>query len=69
MLSDKNLVEMSPRLNRSEPTIRTKRELPSIGRRLRTKDDLRLQRNLPLSFMVVRRKPTQTFIFSYFYIL
>ena len=51
------------RLNRSEPLFRTIRELPGIGRRPRTRDDLRLRRNLPLSFMVVRQNPTQTFIF------
>ena len=32
MLHDKNLVEMSLRLNRSEPFFRTIRELPGIGR-------------------------------------
>ena len=63
MLHDNNLIEMSLRLNRSEPLFRTIRELPVIGRRPRTKDDLRLRRNLPLSFMVVRQKPTQTFMF------
>ena len=62
MLHDNNLIEMSLRLNRSEPLFRTKQELPGIGRRPRTKDDIRLGRNLPLSFMVVRQKPTQTFI-------
>ena len=46
-----------------EPLFRTKLEQPGIGRRPRTKDDLRLRRNLPLSFMVVRQKPDQTFIF------
>ena len=64
MLHDKNLIEMSLRLNRSEPSFRTIRELPGIGRRPRTRDDMRLQRNLPISFMVVRQKPTQTFIFG-----
>ena len=54
---------MSLRLNRSEPLFRTIRELPGIGRRRRTRDNLRLRRNLPLSFMVVRQKPEQTFIF------
>ena len=54
---------MSLRLNRSEPLFRTILELPDIGRRPRTRDDLRLRRNLPLSFMVVRQKPDQTFIF------
>ena len=53
---------MSLRLNRSEPLFRTILELPGIGRRPRTRDDLRLRRNLPLSFMVVRQKPDQTFI-------
>ena len=63
MLHDNNLIEMSLRLYRSEPLIRTILELPGIGRRPWTRDDLRLRRNLPLSFMVVRRKPEQTFIF------
>ena len=63
MLHSNNLIEMSLRLNRSEPLFRTKLELPGFGRRPRTRDDLRLRRNLPLSFMVVRRKPEQNFIF------
>ena len=63
MLHDNNLIEMSPRLNRSEPIFRTTLELPGTGRRRRTRDDIRLHRNLPISFMVVRQKPTQTFIF------
>ena len=63
MLHDNNLIEMSLRLNRSEPLFRTIRELSGIGRRPRTRDDLRLRRNLPLSFMVLRQKPEQTFIF------
>ena len=54
---------MSLRFNRLEPLFRTLRELPGIGRRPRTKDDVRLERNLPINFMVVRQKPTQTFIF------
>ena len=33
------------------------------GNRPRTSDDIRLRRNLPNSFMIVRQKPTQTFIF------
>ena len=37
MLHDSNLIEMSLRLNRSEPLIRTIRELPGIGRRPRKK--------------------------------
>ena len=63
MLHDNNLTEMSLRLNRSEPLFGTIIELPGIGRRSRTRDDLRLRRSLPLSFMVVKRKPDQTFIF------
>ena len=63
MLHDNNLIEMSLRLNRSEPLFQTIRELPGIGKRPRTRDDIRLQRNLPLSFMIVRQKPTQTSIF------
>ena len=65
MLHDINLIEMSLRLNRSEPLFRTIRELPGTVRRPRTRGDIRLQRNrkLPLSFMVVRQKPTQAFIF------
>ena len=63
MLHDNNLIEMSLRLNRSEPLFRTIRELTGVGRRPRTSDDLRLQRNLTLSFMVVRQKPTQIFMF------
>ena len=63
MLHDNNLIEMSLRLNRSEPIFRTILELPGIIRRRRTRDDIQLSRNLPYSFMVVRQKPTQTFIF------
>ena len=63
MLYDNNLIEMFLRLNRSEPIFRTILELPGIGRRPRTRDDIRQSRNLPFSFMVVRQKPTKTFIF------
>ena len=63
MLHDNNLIEMSLRLNRSEPIFRTILELTGNGKRHRTRDDERLHRNLPISFMVVRHKPTQTFIF------
>ena len=58
MLHDNNLIEMSLRLNRSEPIFRTIPELPGIGRRPRTRDDIRLSRNLPF-----KQKPTQTFVF------
>ena len=54
---------MSLRLNRSEPIFQTIIELPGNGRRPRTRDDIRQSRNLPNSFMIVRQKPTQTFIF------
>ena len=63
MLYDNNLIEMSLRLNRSEPIFRTIIELPGIGRKPRTRDDIRQSRNLPFSFMIVRQKPTQTFVF------
>ena len=63
MLHDNNLIEMSLRLNRSEPLFHTIRELPGIGRRPRTRDVIGLRKNLSLSFMVVRQKPTQIFIF------
>ena len=36
MFYDNTLTEMSLRLNRSEPSFRTKRELPGVGRRPRT---------------------------------
>ena len=54
---------MSLRLNRSDPIFRTVRELPGIGRRPRTRDDIRLGRNLLIDFMIVRQKPDQTFIY------
>ena len=63
MLHDNNLSEMSLRLNRLEPIFRTILELAGIRRRPRTRDDIRLRRNLPFGFMVVRQKPTQTFMF------
>ena len=63
MLHDNNLNEMSLRLHRSEPLFRTIQELPGIGRRPRTRGDIRLRRKLPLNFTVVRQKPTQSFIF------
>ena len=63
MLYDKNLVEMSLRLNRSDPIFRTIREVLGFGRRPRTIDDVRLGRNLPFDFTIVRQKPDQTFIF------
>ena len=63
MPQNNNLIEMSLRLNRSEPIFRTILELSGIGKRPRTRDDIRLHRNLPISFMVVRRKPKETFIF------
>ena len=66
MLYDNNLIEMSLRLNRLEPSFRRIRELPRFGIRARKRDDIRLQRNLPIFFMVVRQKPTQTFIFRVF---
>ena len=63
MLYDKNVVDMSLRLKRSDPIFRTKGELPSIGRRRRTRDDIRLGMNLPIDFMIVRQKRDQTYVF------
>ena len=63
MLYDNNLIEMSLRLKRSEPIFRTILEIPGIGRRPRTRDDIRLSRNLPFSFMIVRHRPRQTSVF------
>ena len=63
ILYDNNLIEKSLRHNRSEPLFQTIREFPGIGKRPRTRDDIRLKRNLPLSFIFVRQKPRQTFIF------
>ena len=56
-----NLLDMSLRLNRSPPIFQTIREIPKIARRTRTRHDLRLGRNLPIDFMIVQRKPEQTF--------
>ena len=64
MLYDNNLIEMSLRLNRSEPIFRTITEFPGIGRRPRTRDDIRQSRNLPYIYMIVRQKPEQTFVFK-----
>ena len=64
MIYDKNLVEMSLRLNRSEPIFRKIRELPGIGRRPRTRDDVQLGRKPPIDFMILRPKPDQNFIFK-----
>ena len=58
---------MSLRFNRSDPIFRTIRELHGIGRRPRIRDDIRLRRNLPIDFMIVRQKPDQTFILDFFY--
>ena len=76
MLYDKNLVDMSLRLNRSDPICRTIRELPGTGRRRRTRNDIRLGRNLPIDFVIVRQKRDQTFVFrilpavnSYFHLM
>ena len=54
---------MSLCVNRSDPIFRTIRELPGIGRRAQTGDDIRLGRNLPTDFMIVRQKRDQTFTF------
>ena len=58
-----NLIDMSLSFNRSDPIFRTIRELPGIGRRRRTKNDIRLERNLIIDIMIVRQKQDQTFVF------
>ena len=63
MFYNKNLVDMSLRRNRSDPIFRTIRELPGIGRRRRTRNDIRLGRNVPIDFMIIQQKRDQTFIF------
>ena len=63
MLYDKNLIDMSLRFSRSHPIIQTIRELPGIGRRRRTRNDIRLGRNLIINFMIVRKKRDQTVVF------
>ena len=57
---------MSLRLNRSDPIFQTIRELPGFGRRPRTRDDVRLRRNLPIDFMIVQQKQDQPFYLEYF---
>ena len=61
MLYDKNLVEMSLGLHRSEQIFRKIRELPGIGRRPRTSDDIRLGKNLPIDFKLVPAKARPNF--------
>ena len=57
---------MSLRLSRSDPMFRTIRELPGIGRRRQTRNDIRVGRNLIIDFLVVRQKRDQTFVFRIF---
>ena len=54
---------MSLRLNRSDPIFGTIRELPGIGRRRQTRNDIQLGRNLPIDFMIVQQKQDQTLKF------
>ena len=54
---------MSLRLNRSDPIFRTIRKLPGIGKRPRTRNDIRLGRNLSIDFLIVREKRDQIFAF------
>ena len=54
MLYDKNLVDMSLRLHRSDPIFRTIRGLPVLEEDLEQENDIRLGRNLPIDFMIVR---------------
>ena len=63
MLYDKNLVDMSLSLNRSDPIFRKIRELPGVGRGRRTRNDIRLGKNLRIDFIIIRQKLDQTFVF------
>ena len=54
---------MSLHFDRSDPTFRTIREQPGIGKRCRTRNDIRLGRNLIIDFMIVRQKQDQTVVF------
>ena len=66
MLYDKNLVDMSLRLNRSDPIFRTIREQRSIGRRRRTRDDMRFERNLSIDFMIYNKNEIKLFYLGYY---
>ena len=66
MLYDKNLVDMSLRLNRSVPIFRTIREQRSIGRRRRTRDDMRFERNLSIDFMIYNKNEIKLFYLGYY---
>ena len=63
MLFDKNLIDMSLSFNKSDPIFRTIRELPGMGRRRQTRNDIRPGRTLIIDFMIVRQKRDQTFVF------
>ena len=58
-----NLLEMSLRLNISPPIFQAIREIPGIARRPRTRHDLRLGKNLSIHFVIVQKKPEQTYVF------
>ena len=47
MLHVNKLIEMSQGINTSEAIFQTIRELTGVGRKPRTSDDIRLERNLP----------------------
>ena len=51
------------RFNRSDPIFRTIRELPGMGRRRRTRNEIRPGINLIIDFMIVRQKRDQTVVF------
>ena len=52
---------MSLRLNRSEPLFRTILELPGIGRRPRTRDDLTTTKKLTIKFHGLTAKARPNF--------
>ena len=65
MLLVNKLIEMSQGINTSEAIFQTIRELTGVGRKPRTSDDIRLERNLLISFMLVRQKRTQILSFRF----
>ena len=57
------LIEMSLRLNKCTPNFQTIPEIPGIERRPRSWHE-RQSGIVPLCYMIVRRKPEQTFVFK-----
>ena len=67
MLYDKNLVEMSLGLHRSEPIFRKIRELPGIGRRPRTGRRHTIRKKFTNRFQARTRKSQTKFLYLEYY--